>query len=313
MKQNVKIAVVLSAIALLFLLLEPSIVLWKIFNSTSVVPTVDINAIMAARDKNHHLYNAPMTHNSTSLAIPPIMHQLVPKNGVPMEWMKSYLSCRYKMLHSKKIQYTLRTWTDTSMREFILQHYTWFLTTYDAYPYHIQRVDAVRYFLLYHFGGLYLDLDIGCNFSPDFLFYLNSSTLFPITSPMGVSNDFMMAKPQSAFLRYVLTQLPRSSDLGWLLPRLSPYFTVMLSTGPMFLSRCLYEFARVGQQEGEVAVLAAADYATVLFFHVRGSSWHAWDGQCIAWCQSSPVLCGAAVVVMLCVVAMAMYNSLLAK
>ena len=35
-----------------------------------------------------------------------------------------------------------------------------FLAPYRSYPYDIQRADAIRYFILYEFGGLYLDLDI---------------------------------------------------------------------------------------------------------------------------------------------------------
>ena len=33
---------------------------------------------------------------------------------------------------------------------------------YDAYLLPIQRADAVRYFILHHFGGLYVDLDFEC-------------------------------------------------------------------------------------------------------------------------------------------------------
>ena len=33
---------------------------------------------------------------------------------------------------------------------------------YDNYDVNIKRVDAVRYFYLYHFGGLYVDLDFEC-------------------------------------------------------------------------------------------------------------------------------------------------------
>jgi len=37
--------------------------------------------------------------------------------------------------------------------------YLWFLETFDAYPYPIQRADAIRYFVLHHYGGIYIDLD----------------------------------------------------------------------------------------------------------------------------------------------------------
>jgi len=37
--------------------------------------------------------------------------------------------------------------------------YPWFLETFDGYVYPIQRADAIRYFVLYYFGGIYIDLD----------------------------------------------------------------------------------------------------------------------------------------------------------
>lgn len=49
------------------------------------------------------------------------------------------------------------------------EHYPWFLPTYRSYAYAIQRVDVVRYFLLHHYGGLYLDLDVGCKKRLDFM------------------------------------------------------------------------------------------------------------------------------------------------
>jgi hypothetical protein len=51
---------------------------------------------------------------------------------------------------------------DADNRAFIALHYPWFLATYDAYPAEIYRADAVRYFWLYHRGGVYIDMDSEC-------------------------------------------------------------------------------------------------------------------------------------------------------
>ena len=56
----------------------------------------------------------------------------------------------------------LMRWTDASQRELIATSYPWFLAAYDAYPSYIQRCDAARYFIVYHHGGVYADLDIEC-------------------------------------------------------------------------------------------------------------------------------------------------------
>jgi mannosyltransferase OCH1-like enzyme len=44
-------------------------------------------------------------------------------------------------------------------RTFIATHYPWFLDTFNGYKYPIQRADSIRYFALYHYGGIYIDLD----------------------------------------------------------------------------------------------------------------------------------------------------------
>jgi len=51
-------------------------------------------------------------------------------------------------------------WTDEDIREFIRKFYPDFLELHDQYPYNIQRADMIRYFILYHYGGIYSDLDL---------------------------------------------------------------------------------------------------------------------------------------------------------
>lgn len=42
----------------------------------------------------------------------------------------------------------------------LLKHrYPWFLEDWDGYEFPIQRADAIRYFILAHYGGIYIDLD----------------------------------------------------------------------------------------------------------------------------------------------------------
>ena len=53
-------------------------------------------------------------------------------------------------------------WTDKDNRSFLQKHYPWFVPVYDNYSQTIMRVDAVRYFILRHFGGIYVDLDFEC-------------------------------------------------------------------------------------------------------------------------------------------------------
>ncbi|WP_242045587.1 MULTISPECIES: glycosyltransferase [unclassified Calothrix] len=49
-------------------------------------------------------------------------------------------------------------WDEAKAREFMESNYSWFLPIFDAYPHDIQHLDAIRYFILYHYGGFYRDL-----------------------------------------------------------------------------------------------------------------------------------------------------------
>ncbi len=53
----------------------------------------------------------------------------------------------------------LEVWNEVSMREFILEHDPDYLEKYDEFKSWIMRCDAFRYFVLYHKGGLYVDVD----------------------------------------------------------------------------------------------------------------------------------------------------------
>ena len=50
-------------------------------------------------------------------------------------------------------------WTDDEIEKFIKKEYNWFYPIYISYQYNIQRIDSSRYFILYHYGGVYADLD----------------------------------------------------------------------------------------------------------------------------------------------------------
>jgi hypothetical protein len=172
-------------------------------------------------------------------------------------------------------------WTDARSRDFIAEHYAWFLDTFDNYTYPIQRADAIRYFVLYHYGGIYLDLDVGCLRPLDPL--LVYPVILPKTIPVGVSNDLMFSEKGHEFLFQAIHNLA-VFDHSWILN----YPTVMFSTGPMFISiqYGLYASAHGAMSRDAVRILpkslygknAKPDEARHSFFvHYYGSSWHADD------------------------------------
>ena len=135
--------------------------------------------------------------------IPRIIHQTWrDADTIPHNWQQASNSCRH--LHP---DYQYRLWTDKDARKLIEEEVPCLLSTYDSYPYDIQRADMIRLVILYIFGGIYLDLDIICLQSLDQLRMYEF--ILPRTRPVGLSNDFIMAEPKHPFLLQVINDLPK--------------------------------------------------------------------------------------------------------
>lgn len=180
-----------------------------------------------------------------------------------------------------------KLWTDAGSREFIAEHYSWFLDTFDSYTYPIQRADAIRYFVLYHYGGVYIDLDIGCLKPMDPL--LVYPVILPKTIPVGVSNDLMFSEKGHPLLEQTIHNLIKF-DHSWVLN----YPTVMFTTGPMFLSAQygLYTASHPKSALQDIRILPKSLYGKnareneaphSFFSHFYGSSWHADDAAFIGF------------------------------
>ncbi|ORY69293.1 hypothetical protein BCR35DRAFT_308092 [Leucosporidium creatinivorum] len=214
--------------------------------------------------------------------IPKIIHQTWKTDTLPERWDNVRKQCME--LHP---DYEYKLWSDESSREFIAKEYPWFLTAFDGYPYPIQRADAIRYFVLHHFGGVYMDLDIGCKRNMDPLLYFQ--VILPATIPVGVSNDLMLSEKGHPFMDLVIHNLVTfNHQYG------TNYPTVMFSTGPMFLSAQygLWPKEDIEVGDRQVRILPRRWYGKnapvtemedSYFDHFYGSSWHADDAGFITF------------------------------
>lgn len=215
--------------------------------------------------------------------VPRIIHQTWKDNStIPIGWQKGQR--RWERSTTENLwpfgkEYKYMFWTDASSREFIANDFPWFLQSYDAYPYPIQRVDAVRLFWLYKFGGIYVDLDISrrshkrCGHSLDE--WRRFGFVAPSTQPLGMSNDFMMAEPGHPFVAHLIQRLS-SSDHWWYGTK---YWRVLLSTGPLFLTT---QYLMNPSFLSQVHLLPDHCYRTgdnCFLGHRTGSSWHGDDAK----------------------------------
>jgi mannosyltransferase OCH1-like enzyme len=145
-------------------------------------------------------------------------------------------------LHSN-YNYTL--WTHKGILIWLKTYYPWFLPVYQSYRYDMQRIDAMKYLLLFHFGGIYLDLDVKCkvndliiamlpvekrNNEPDIIFHMG-------TEGISANTDLIAAKRFHPFFKLAVSQLKSANRWFYLY-----HLTIILSAGPTFLHGIYRQF-----------------------------------------------------------------------
>ncbi|WP_051661187.1 glycosyltransferase [Bosea sp. 117] len=125
-------------------------------------------------------------------AIPKIIFQTwKTRTGIP----ESYLQWRHSIIrHNPSYRHAL--WGDRENRSFIKKLYPWFLPIFDGYEHNIMRADVIRYFFLYHFGGIYIDLDTECLRPLDS--YLERGNV--VLGRMGVDPEFSQSIPNAVMM-----------------------------------------------------------------------------------------------------------------
>ena len=136
--------------------------------------------------------------------------------------------------------YFYELWDDEDNREFIKAHYPDFLKIFDRYDKPIKRADAIRYFYLYHYGGIYADLDFEClkNFDQLLLIQSKTDVIFGTLGQMDtekyklhtIPNAIMISKKGSEFFKVVIDALISIGNDNNLAPE--------IATGPVLLFVC---------------------------------------------------------------------------
>ncbi|MCC8154332.1 MAG: glycoside transferase family 32 [Tannerellaceae bacterium] len=169
--------------------------------------------------------------------IPKIIHQTW--KTVPLSLPFSALANTWKTF-LPDWEYIL--WTDEMNRELIAGDFPEFLEAYDQYPRNVQRADAIRYFILKKYGGLYVDIDFECLESVEPL--LMNAQFVAGKEPAAhaqrfekeyiICNAFMASIPESDFIRFVCDKVKERSSYS-----INSQTDVLTTTGPFFIDRCV--------------------------------------------------------------------------
>lgn len=183
------------------------------------------------------------------MKIPKIIHQTWKDNKPPIElkqfvqsWLKYHPDWEYKL------------WTDDQNRSFIKRNYSWFLDIYDSYPYNIQRVDAIRYFILLDYGGVYVDLDFECLKSIEPLLR-NKDCVMGLEPSLHcdlhkvdkiISNAFMASIPNHSFLQGIIADLISYNAILDPNSKKAQDNYILSTTGPFMINRVFDHISDTG-------------------------------------------------------------------
>ena len=227
--------------------------------------------------------------------IPKIIHQTWKTRVVPEHWAQSQGS--WKTHHTSWL-YLL--WTDDDIRNYIqvARPSAWALFEKLEWP--IQRVDLFRYFVLYDFGGLYVDLDILCKGPIDDALGTSNGDIFLVHSantPSHYTNALMASSLRPSAKRFWSSVVAHVES--WptklsekLLGHALRHLQIMMSTGPMALTKVAnetleaitvlpqkrwnpFDLSVAGDLEEQVSQDALVQI-------LSGSSWHDVDSQAIS-------------------------------
>jgi hypothetical protein len=179
---------------------------------------------------------------NTKRKIPRIIHQTWISEDIPepvVPFVKSWQK------HMPDWEYWF--WSDQDADDFISTIFPSFYKMYRDYPENIQRADAIRYFILYEFGGVYADFDVKALRSLDSLTN-NHYCILPLEPMIHavkmwsvdhlVSNAFMASRPRHPAMKLIIQNLPLNMPSFF---KRGP----MDTTGPIFLTRQISAYERL--------------------------------------------------------------------
>lgn len=178
-------------------------------------------------------------------SVPKIIHQTWKTKEIP-----SHLRPMQESVIHNNPDFEYMFWTDEDIKRFITTNYPNILNFYNSYEYVIEQIDFARLLIVYHFGGIYIDLDTYC-FKPLF-----SILDFPVTMiktdknsqfeefNFVLTNAFFAAERKNDFIAFCLKKaLEFKSQNIPLFRNMHPaHSKVLASAGPLLLTNAFFEY-----------------------------------------------------------------------
>lgn len=203
-----------------------------------------------------HLSSKELCHNC-EMKIPKIIHRVwmvfdPTKPNMPEVYKK--FDARLKELHP---DWKIMEWNDENSLEFVKQHYPDFLPTYYSYTIPVQRLDAIRYLVVHHYGGLAIQHSfyVEKNLEPllkghdfvcsELLYNQDKNNRF---NTLFINNNFFASVPKHPIISKTIEYLPirlkiKMKDMG-------QFWYVFNTTGPFLFSDTIFTYLDKNQDPG---------------------------------------------------------------
>ncbi|XP_045201887.2 uncharacterized protein LOC123555295 [Mercenaria mercenaria] len=188
--------------------------------------TVDFSSIMYLEPLVEETF---LTIPSTSPRIPHIIHQAYNSERIPVVYGQ-YV----KSIAEMNPNWTYYFWTDESSRKFIAERFPSLLKVWDDNKINKMPIAAaIRYLVLYEFGGFYADLDIESKRPLDNLTTKYAcifptepfeQSVFRLHVPYLFSNAIMLCRPKHPFLKQIIDTLHQYQPMLMSIDTVGPSF-----------------------------------------------------------------------------------------
>jgi hypothetical protein len=208
----------------------------------------------------HPLSSLPKHLKKTSrTGIPNLLHLIYADTMTPEEYTKLIQHCT--AINSQDMNFVL--WTNDDARAFLdsLQK-EYKQNIFDRALYELERSDVLRYILLYHFGGMYMDMDEEC-IKPLWPLLNEHNCLLDQEDPpqsqlwhnkkFVTMNSAMACRPSHPFFKQVMTELKQYINKPG---------NVIDRTGPLFLTEVYLRYLNSNpSKENNVTMLPSSAFS----------------------------------------------------
>lgn len=169
----------------------------------------------------------------TSGGVPKILHQIWinERPELPEAW--SAARAEWKAHHP---EWKHMIWCKSHARAYIAESHPRYLGVFDGLPHAIQRIDMIRYFFLYDFGGVYCDLDQYPTQNIEPYLETGAQAYFVHSANWSSFTNCLMASKRGAPIWLEVQARLRVRPPWWCIGK---HLTVMMTTGPCMLDSVL--------------------------------------------------------------------------